>query len=91
MTPDLDGGTSQLGMTLPNELKTAVYETAHDRRETMSNIGREALMMWFEAQPAEELPGEAVENLEDLGVEFAERPERDVDVGPNGGASHDRV
>ena len=73
MTPDLDGGTSQLGMTLPNELKTAVYETAHDRRITMSEVGREALMMWFEAQPSDELPDEAVKNLEQLGVEFADR------------------
>jgi len=66
MSPDVDGGRSQLGVTLPNELKTAVYETAHERRKTMSDITRESIRLWFMEQNPDDLPDEAVENLETL-------------------------
>jgi len=68
MSPDEDGGRSQLGVTLPNELKTAVWETAHDRRETMSDVTREALIQWFKGQPVNELPADARDNLRAIGI-----------------------
>jgi hypothetical protein len=68
MSPNLDGGNSQLGVTLPNELKAAVYETAHDKRVYMSEITRDALRQWFEAKSEDELPEEALDNLRTLDI-----------------------
>jgi predicted transcriptional regulator len=80
MSPDMDGGNSQLGVTLPNELKTAVYETAHERRVTMSEVTREALKQWFEEQSKDELPELAVENLQDLKITPGEAGEEASDA-----------